>query len=80
MFMSRFPIQAVISDEVLPRHLLDRRNPFMDLALRTWKLIQEISGLQNGVPVYWGSFSSKRVTEELPEYEGRTWFYRWFYR
>ena len=46
MAMSGIPLQAIISDGALTKHLLDKANPLIGLSLKIWKQTQKLCNMQ----------------------------------
>lgn len=57
--MCSIPLQAIVSDDVLIKYLLDRANPFINLSLKIWKLVQKQCNIQETAKILrWCSFDS----------------------
>ena len=73
MAMSRIPLQAIISDGALTKHLLDKANPLIGLSLKIWKQTQKLCNIQKTAKLLkWCSFDSD-FPRNLSDERFKTW-------
>ena len=73
MAMSRIPLQAIISDGALTKHLLDKANPFIGQSLKIWKQTQKLCNIQKTAKLLkWCSFDSD-FPPNLSDERFKTW-------
>ena len=77
MAMSRIPLQGIISDGALTKHLLDKANPFIGLSLKIWKQTQKLCNIQKTAKLLkWCAFDSD-FPPNLSDERFKTWAKKW---
>ena len=77
MAMSRIPLQAIISDGALTKHLLDKANPFIGLSLKIWKQTQKLCNIQKTAKLLkWCAIDSD-FPPNLSDERFKTWAKKW---
>ena len=73
MAMPGIPLQAIISDGALTKHLLDKANPFIGQSLKIWKQTQKLCNIQKTAKLLkWCAFDSD-FPPNLSDERFKTW-------